>query len=370
MTGTANRSTTRRIRAALSAAVAACAVTAVLPGATAAASAAAAADSPGIERISVASDGTQGDARSADAAISPDGRRVVFSSAAQNLTSDIPSTGDKVYVRDRRTSHTQRMGHLAPTEPPTISGDGDYISYSHEWMGNVRIRQYELAMGRSISGNCSLFSCSQPSLSTDGGLIAQISVSYRQQTYGQRVEVEERRTGTLKTIATFSHTKPSRPSMSGDGRYVAYQDAEAGDVFVHDRTTGTTSAPVEGPSQQASLLQLSEDGSKLVYLSGTDTYVHDVSAGTRQLVPDVRGVAIDPTGRYLLYAPHDAADGPSLVLRDLRTGTDETVATQPAAAGTDAVSAGGRDVVFHSAADDLVPDDTNGASDIFVRRFY
>lgn len=86
-------------------------------------------------------------------------------------------------------------------------------------------------------------------------------------------------------------------------------------------------------------------------------------------MPNVRGVAIDPTGRYLLYAPHDTT-GPSLMLRDLETGTDEIVSDQPASAGTDAVSAGGRDVVFHSTADTVVPDDTNGKSDVFIRRFY
>ncbi|WP_323184448.1 hypothetical protein [Streptomyces sp. NBC_00199] len=114
--------------------------------------------------------------------------------------------------------------------------------------------------------------------------------------------------------------------------------------------------------------QLSQDGSKVVYLSGSDTYVHDESSGTDQLVPDVRALAIDPTGRHLLYAPHDA-NAPSLVLRDLETGTDEIVSHQPASAGTDAVSAGGREVVFHSTADDIVPGDTNGKSDVFIRRF-
>ncbi|MEU8876882.1 hypothetical protein AB0D24_38265 [Streptomyces javensis] len=167
----------------------------------------------------------------------------------------------------------------------------------------------------------------------------------------------------------FDHTASARPSISGDGRFVAYQDGRAEDVFVWDRTDGTASGPIEGPSKTATLVQLSEDGSKVVYLSGPDTYVHDESSGTDQLVPNVRGVAIDPTGRYLLYATPDT-NGPSLTLRDLETGTDETVSDQPASAGTDAVGTGGRDVVFQSTADDIVPGDTNGKSDVFVRHFY
>lgn len=103
-------------------------------------------------------------------------------------------------------------------------------------------------------------------------------------------------------------------------------------------------------------------------LSGSDTYVHDVSSGTDELVPKVRGVAVDPAGRHLLYAPHDTS-GSSLTLRDLETGTDEIVSSQPASAGTDAVSAGGREVVFQSAADGIVPGGTSGKSDVFLRRF-
>ncbi|GAA3589153.1 hypothetical protein GCM10022295_83470 [Streptomyces osmaniensis] len=182
-------------------------------------------------------------------------------------------------------------------------------------------------------------------------------------------EVRDWRADTTQTVAEFGHTVSARPSISGDGRYVAYQDGQAEDVFVWDRTDGTSSGPIEGSSKAATLVQLSKDGRKAVYLSGSDTYVHDVSSGTDQLVPDVRGVAIDPTGRYLLYAPHDTS-GPSLTLRDLETGTEEIVSNQSASAGTDAVSVGGRDVVFHSTADDIVPGDTNGKSDVFVRRFY
>lgn len=94
------------------------------------------------------------------------------------------------------------------------------------------------------------------------------------------------------------------------------------------RTSGTTAGPIEGPSAGATLVQLSDDGRKVLYLSGSDTYVHDVRSGTALVVPNVRGVAIDPTGRYLLPAPHDT-NGPSLTLRDIRTGTDEIVSNQP-----------------------------------------
>ncbi|MEV0440787.1 hypothetical protein AB0I46_17745 [Streptomyces spectabilis] len=370
MTVHPNRSTTRHLRAALSVAVAVCAVTAALPAAASAGPTApegvAGGRGAGVERITVAGDGTQADGNSSGASITPDGRHVVFSSSAKNLTPDAPEPGDLTYVRDQRTSQTKRIGSLSPLQPPVISGDGEHVAYPVQWVNNVRIRQYQVSTGATVSANCSAYSCNQPSLSTDARHIA--LVIRKPSASGQRIEVHDWDTGTKQTLADFSHTQPSDPSISGDGRHVAYQDGKAQDVFVWDRTGTTAAGPIEGPSKAATLVQLSDDGNKVVYLSGSDTYVHDVSAGTAQLVPNARGVAIDPTGRYLLYAPHDTT-GPSLVLRDLRTGTDEIVAHQPASARPDAVSADGRDVVFQSTADDIVPGDTNGKSDVFVRHF-
>ncbi|MCM2389744.1 hypothetical protein [Streptomyces albipurpureus] len=349
-------------------AVAICAVTVVLPGAASAEPTAVAGNrGAGVERISVAADGTGADDNSVGASITPDGRHIVFSSSARNLTPDGTTGGDRVYVRDQRTGQTKRIGSYSPLQSPVITGDGAYVAYPVQWMNGDRIRQYQVSTGATASANCSAHSCNQPSLSADGRSIALV-ILFRQPSSGQRIEVQGWN-GTVQTVANLHHTHSSRPSISGDGRSVAYQDGQTEDVFVWDRTSGTASGPVEGPTTGATFVQLSDDGSKVVYLSGSDTHVHDVRLGTAQLVPNVRGVAIDPTGRYLLYAPHHT-NGPSLTLRDLQTGTEEIVSNQPASARTDAVSAGGRDVVFQSTADDIVPGDTNGKSDVFVRHFF
>ncbi|MFH8468587.1 hypothetical protein [Streptomyces sp. NPDC017991] len=351
----------------MSVAVAVCAVTAVLPGAASAEPAGAL--GAGVERISVASDGTQGDGDSVGGTITSDGRRIAFSSVAQNLTTGRPTTYETVFVRDRRTSQTSRMSTSAPPiRRPVISGDGEYVAH---WGLIQRDTKSFLSQVRSegtIGINCSGLSCDQPSLSADGRYLAQVGTSGRPPAR-QRIEVRDWQADTTRTVFEFDHTAPARPSISGDGRFVAYEDGQAQDVFVWDRTDDTSAGPIEGPSKAAALVQCSRDGSRIVYLSGADTHVQDESSGTDQLVPNVRGLAIDPTGRYLLYAPQDT-DGPSLVLRDLVTGTDEIVSDRPASAGTDAVSTGGRDVVFQSTADDIVPGDTNGRSDVFVRHFY
>lgn len=371
MRGTTNRSTTRWARAALSTAIALGVVTAALPYAASAAPSAVAGVAgnrgAGVDRISVAADGTQANGDSVGASITPDGRHIVFSSSAGNLTPDGTTGDDRVYVRDQRSRQNSRMGSYSPLQPPVISGDGAYVGYSTPWFNGERIRQYQVRTGATASANCSAYSCNQPSLSGDGRSLALV-ILVRQPPTVQRIEVQDW-DGTRRTVAELDHAHPSRPSISSDGRYVAYQDGGTQDVFLWDRTSGTTTGPIEGPTAGATLVQLSDDGSKVVYLSGSDTYVHDVRSGTTRLVPNVRGIAIDPTGRYLLYAPH-GPNGPSLTLRDLPSGSDEIVANQPASAGADAVSAGGRDVVFQSTADDIVPGDTNGTSDVFIRSFF
>lgn len=231
----------------------------------------------------------------------------------------------------------------------------------------MRIRQYQVGTGRTASADCSAYGCNQPSLSADGRYIAFVTL-FKQPSSGQCIEVQDWNTRTTVTVADLGNASPSRPSISGDGRHVAYQDGEAGDVVVWDRTSSTASGPIEGPAKGAELAQLSDDGTKVVYVSGSDTYFHDMPSGTDQLVPNAQGVAIDPTGRYLLYAPAATA-GASLTLRDLQTDSDRIVSDRPASAGSHAVSAGGRDVVFQSTAGGIVPGDTNGKSHVFVRHF-
>ncbi|MEU8876883.1 hypothetical protein AB0D24_38270 [Streptomyces javensis] len=122
------------MRTTLSAAVVVCAVTAVLPGAASAEPAGVGdvggVSAAGVERISVASDGTQGDGDSTGATITADGRRIAFSSLAKNLTPANPVTWERVFVRDQRTSQTTLMSSITPTnQGPVISGDGQYVAF-------------------------------------------------------------------------------------------------------------------------------------------------------------------------------------------------------------------------------------------------
>jgi Tol biopolymer transport system component len=146
------------------------------------------------------------------------------------------------------------------------------------------------------------------------------------------------------------------PDPSADGRYVAFESAatnlvpgdtnRADDIFVRDRRTGlTTRVSVSSTGAQA------RGGSVDPSISGDGRYVAFQSAATN-LVPG---------------GPDDG-----IYVHDRRTGRTTLVSVSSTGAHPDSfgghpsISATGRYVTFYSAADNLIPGDTNEQWDIFV----
>jgi len=166
---------------------------------------------------------------------------------------------------------------------------------------------------------------------------------------------------------TQGYNTSSNAVISANGRYIAFISAastlvpkdtnNAWDVFVHDFQANTT----ERISANSSGTQGDDD-------SGSDgTY---------------RGIAISADGRFVAFSSKSANLVSSdtnqrwdIFVRDRQLKTTERVSIPIATNGTEAnghsynpgISADGRYVVFQSEANNLVPNDTNGATDIFVR---
>src|SRR5262249_2597907 len=177
------------------------------------------------------------------------------------------------------------------------------------------------------------------------------------------------------------------------------------DVFVHDRAAGTTtrvsvsSSEVQG-TLESSRGQISGDGRFVAFDSDatnlvpgdtnneTDVFVRDLTAGTTQRV-DVAtdgsqapggGIAgaLSADGRYVAFqsqsplVPGDTNGLPDIFVRDLVAGTIErvSVSSQGGQATGESfgasISADGSLVAFASLAANLVSADTNAVSDVFV----
>ena len=95
------------------------------------------------QRVSVASDGSQGNSHSYWPSISADGRYVAFESYASNLVSWDTNGYIDIFLHDRQTGSTQCVslssdGSQGNNESwsPSISADGRYVAFA-SWASNL-----------------------------------------------------------------------------------------------------------------------------------------------------------------------------------------------------------------------------------------
>lgn len=238
--------------------------------------------------------------------------------------------------------------------------------------------------------------------------------------------VRDLRTGEFERISVSSSgaqilaeepTSKAPPAISADGRVVAFESGAGNlvpgdtngvdDVFVRFRDTGVTirasvSAAGAEAAAHSSWPALSADGRYLFFLSEDDTLVpgdaspyedifrRDLQTGTlelvtvdsdgRQSVFDPTELAIDASGAVVAWAArspsYDAPDANAIFsdvfVRTLPGGPTRRISNgHNGVQGTNhsyapSLSADGRYVAFGSLADNIVPQDRNGAADIFV----
>jgi len=281
-------------------------------------------------RVSIASDGSQGTSSSESSSISADGRYVSFHTDADNLVSGDTNDSDDVFVHDRQT------GTITRVSVASDGGQGDHNSWS-----------------ASISG--------------DGFFVAFVSDATNLVNGDTNSEsdifVHDRQTGetTLVSVAsdgTQENSSSRYPSLSADGRYVVFDSGadnlvsgdtnSALDVFVHDRQTGeTTRISVASDGSQgissSSYPSISADGRYVAFESWADNLVSGDTNGTGDVF-----------------------------VHDRLTGLTERVSLTSGGSQVNynswspSITANGGFVAFASYAPNLVPDDTNNETDIFV----
>lgn len=343
------------------------------------------------ELVSVSSSGEPANSDSWMPALSSDARYVAFMSYATNLvpgeTNDLPN----IYVRDRMTGETKLVSRTPSGGPgngeswsPSISADGRWIAFqstasdlvSGDTNGASDVFLYDnttdivTRVSVTSSGGEADGWSSWPAISADGAIIAYESeasnlVAGDTNTFAD-VFVLDRETATVTRISIAADGSETNgyshwPSLSGDGRYLAYHshasnivavdsNGETPDDFLYDRETGqTVLISLSSTGQQVGL------GVNWPILSGGGRYAVFSSASSA-LVPD------DSNGAYDVFR------------RDLRDGltTRASLAFNGDQANDDswyayAIDSSGAYVVFWSEASNLVPSDTNGRADVFLR---
>jgi Tol biopolymer transport system component len=340
-------------------------------------------------RVSVARDGTQANGESWHPSISADGRYVAFTSAASNLVPGDTNDVNDVIVKDRRTgittrasvSHTGAEGNDISWQA-SISADGRFVAFlsraSNLTAGDtndaedVFVRDSRRATTTRVSvssagAEANSYSIGPASISANGRYVAfesSASNLVAQDTNEVNdVFVRDLHLGATSRVGVFGQGDEGngsyRPSISADGRYVAYYSASSNlvpadtnngmDVFVYDGRTGAISrASVSSTGLQT------DGGNFHPAISGNGRYVTFVSLAPNLVAGDTN-LAED------------------VFTRDMVTGT--TTRTSVSSAGTQAngrsmvgfISADGRTVGFTSYASNLIPGDTNEMLDVFIR---
>ena len=295
------------------------------------------------QRVSVDSGGAQGNTYSLAPSTSADGRYVAFVSHATNLVPGDTNGVEDVFVRDR------------------LSGATEWVSVDSGG-----------AQGNNASGVGGVFF--KTSISADGRYVAFASYATNLvpgDTNGfTDVFVHDRLSGATERMSVDSGGAQGNSdgglfggiSISADGRYVAFASDAANlvpgdtngafDIFVHDRLSGAT--------ERVSVDSGGAQGNSDSGLSG--------------------GISISADGRYVAFeslasnlVPGDTNGVADVFLRDLQNNSTEMVSADSSGAqGNDSsfspsMTADGRYVAFASFATNLVPGDTNGFTDVFVR---
>ncbi len=231
-------------------------------------------------RVSIASDGGQANGTSYEPFISASGRYVIFVSVASNLVPGDTSNSPDVFVHDRTTGQTTRVSIASNGTPgnassghPSISADGRFVafdSYASNLVSGdtngfqdvfVRDRQTGQTTRVSLNTNGSQVNGNswEPMISADGLWIVFSSTASNlvagDTNAVQDVFLHNRVTGQTTRISVASNGSQGNdlsnvPSISADGRYMAFQSPSTNlvtgdtnitwDVYIHDRVTGET----------------------------------------------------------------------------------------------------------------------------------
>lgn len=319
-----------------------------------------------MRRASLAADGTQangdpGTTRNFYPSISDDGRFVAFQSYSTNLVPNDTNGVPDIFVKDMWTGEIRRVsvatGGIEANNAPCGSSLGG--SYHPQISGNGRFVVFSSCATNLVSGD------------TNG--VEDIFLHDLQT--GTTVRVSRNVSGAQATVSSHE------PDISTDGRYVVFLSGGANpldgndsngspicphriNVFLRDMQTGATVRVSRGITTQADPHGCMNGNAGETDISGDGRYVF-WSANTTNVVSG-------------------CCPSTQIYKRDLQTGFTAVVSvSNTGAVGNNdsgsgvcngnftkrnfSVSYDGRYVVFSSQASNLVDNDTNGLTDIFLR---
>ncbi len=302
-----------------------------------------------------------GDGDSVPAAVSPDGRYVLFESSADDLVAGDTNCASDVFLRDMTAGTTILVSATADGVPgngdsrnPAMTPDAKYVAFVSTATNLVAGDTNQLAdvFVRDVqAGTTSLASVGAlstvltarsdaPVITDDGRYVAFFSTATNLVSgvpAGGDVYIRDLLAGNTILASTYARTAVPSNSVtsfnhqfSGDGRFLVYEAADStatfGTVLRYNLQTGLTdilgtdATVTRGPVEEVHSLDLSDDGQSIAYIANYSTTdgnttclklwdAHSgqstiVSTNLDATVPSWTSCdfpSIDSTGRYLAF---------------------------------------------------------------------
>ena len=350
-----------------------------------------------LKLVSSDANGIKGNGASTNTAISGDGRYVAFFSDANNLVDNDTNDNEDLFVKDLQTGNIVRAN---------IDTNGaEMQKVTTVFNGNIYDgTQMQLSpSGFSTDGRYLTFV-------TNANNLSEGDINNRNDIF-----VKDLQTGLIKNLTVNlpvdGNLLLGGQAISGDGQFVTYRAGtlNSHDLYVQNIVTGTIvvantdsagvnlSASVNG---QIAGVDISADGNFVAFVQGSNVYVKNLTTGELKIASaDINGVAgvffagyttgsespsISADGRYVAFitnASNLIADDtnflPDVYIKDMQTGNIARVnvsASNKQVTSADylsvfnyvVISSDGTKITFGSGANNLVLNDNNFASDVFV----
>ncbi len=271
------------------------------------------------QRISVSGNGSQANGKSDYPVISSDGRFIAFRSAASNLVENDTNGEQDIFLYERDSGKITRISISSDGEQgndfsgaPSISSDGRYIAFrtkatnlhpkgineDPDILIHDRLTRQTEMVSLSSAGQPYWGNPGNPSISADGRYVVFQSTHDKlvsgYMNWEPDIFLHDRMTGKTTLIppgaGAITQGKPStNPAISGNGQLIVFQAARAKllpdatkpkqqDVFLYDRESGKViriSTTIEGEdgNKWATRPVISGDGSSIAFQSTSSNLV-------------------------------------------------------------------------------------------------
>ena len=341
-----------------------------------------------LELMSVNLLGTKSNSMVDSVSVSTDGQYVAFDTGATNLVTGTTNAYKDVFVKDRETGLVQRVSISSAggvgnnnSRMPSISGDGRYVAFmsmatnlvagdtngSQDIFVYDRLTEVIVLASVSADGTQANGVSQNPKMCGNGSHVVFESYATNlvdSDTNGMAdIFIKNLSTGAVELVSTATdgtqaNNTSSLPDVSADCRYVVFKTRASNlsaidtnnryDIFIKDRTTGTTTrvsdtAAGSESNNHSDRPAVSNDGQVVAFASDATNFVTgDNNGGTDVYVKNLQNGAV------------------TLASVATNGNSNNGFSMYPS------ISGDGRYVAFYSSSTDLDADDTNGTWDIFV----